>query len=279
MEYDIDVALQFNIEEKDYSASEVRGWVYDAIKDHTEKVDSKGPCIRVTYKDGYHVDLVVYAVQENIYGEKVFKLAHKSNGWRDANPEKLLKYISATIMDKFKDTEDTLTKTNQFRRIVRYLRRWDDEALPFESDAKPSGLAYILLVNQYLGNKLVNVINNKSDDLSALMQISSSVASIYGRISIQKPTPEYEDMFSKINDQDMKKLIERFKALAAVLQKVKNEPKEKEACNLLKKQFGRDFPIPENKGAEDSLMNQAFVAGGLNFPDKPIMPNKPGYFA
>src|SRR3954462_2806432 len=61
IEFDIDVGLCFPFNETEYTATTVRDWVYDAVFGHTEKVEKKGPCIRVTYKDGYHVDLVVYA--------------------------------------------------------------------------------------------------------------------------------------------------------------------------------------------------------------------------
>src|SRR3989339_199158 len=258
--YDIDVALRLSINENDYTASEVRGWIYDAVKDHTEKVVSKGPCIRVIYKDGYHVDLVTYAVHENIFKETVFKLAHKQNGWKDANPQGLLDYVD-NIMTQFKDTEDSATKTNQFRRLVRYIRRWDDESLPIESGAKPSGLAYILLVNNLLNSKVIN--DNKSDDLSALIQICNGAGLISGRISIKKPTPEYEDVFGKINNDDMDGLKNRLKALAVILEQVDAESDEIKACQLMKKHFGRDFPIPEAKKSNSFETIGSFLRNSL----------------
>ena len=86
IEYDIDVGLRFDIHEDDYSASEVRGWVLDAIGDHTKRVDSKGPCIRVCYEAGYHLDIVCYAVWEDSACISQYRLAHKDNGWRAADP-------------------------------------------------------------------------------------------------------------------------------------------------------------------------------------------------
>lgn len=276
LDYDIDVGLRFDINEKDYSALDVRGWIYNATKDHTETVKLKGPCVRVIYKDGYHVDLVAYAVYKDILGKEIYKLAHKQNGWRDADPQGLLDFFEKVIKN-YEETEDSITKTNQFRRIVRYIRRWDDEAMPNESDAKPSGLAFILLTHQYLGSKIVN--NNKPDDLVALIRISNAVSSTIGRISIKKPTPEFEDLFAKINDEDMEKLKKRFKELLNVLRQAQGETSEKKACLLLKKQFGRDFPVPEEDASGKSLLGKAFVATGLSFPDKPLVPNKPGKFA
>ena len=276
LDYDIDVGLRFDIHENNYAASDVREWLHNATKEHTEKVESKGPCTRVIYKDGYHVDLVAYAVYKNNLGSEIHKLAHKQNGWRDANPIGLLDFFEKVIAN-YEETEDSATKTNQFRRVVRYIRRWDDEFMPVESDAKPSGLAWILLINRTLGAKVIN--NGTPDDLAALVRICNSVSLTTGRISIKKPTPEFEDLFAKISDADMEKLKNRFNNLLNVLHQAQNEPSEKKACQLLKKQFGRDFPVPEEDTSGKSLLNKAFVPAGLSFPDKPLVPNKPGKFA
>ena len=125
LDYDIDVGLRFDIHENNYVALDVREWLHNATKDHTEKVESRGPCTRVIYKDGYHVDLVAYAVYKNNLGSEIHKLAHKQNGWRDANPIGLLDFFEKVIAN-YEETEDSATKTNQFRRVVRYIRRWDD---------------------------------------------------------------------------------------------------------------------------------------------------------
>jgi hypothetical protein len=82
LEYDIDVGLRFAFPETEHTAKEVRSWVFDAVKDHaTKSVDEKGPCIRVTYADGYHVDLVTYCTWIDDAGEQQYRLAHKTRGW------------------------------------------------------------------------------------------------------------------------------------------------------------------------------------------------------
>jgi len=277
MDFDIDVGLRFEINIQEFSASDLRDWIYSSTKDHTEKVESRGPCTRVIYKDGYHVDLVAYGVTKNQLGAEIFKLAHKQKGWREANPTGLLEFFDK-VQKNYEGTEDSLTKTNQFRRIVRYIRRWDDECMPAESDSKPSGLAYVLLINSILGGKVVAGGGNP-DDLAALISVCGSIASTFGRISIKKPTPEYEDLFGKLSDDDMKNLINRFKSLLKVLRDAQSNLSEKKACQILKEHFGRDFPVPEEDASNKSLFGKAFVPTGLTFPDKPLTPSKPGKFA
>lgn len=242
LEYDIDVGLRFGFSEDDHSAEDVRKWVFEAVDGHTEKVESKGPCTRVTYADGYHVDLVAYAWWQDASRTERFRLAHKTNGWRPADPPALLEHLR-NARAPYKGTEDNGTKTDQFRRCVRYLRRWDDVAMPVESDAKPSGLAFVLLCRDRLAP--TRFWQGSPDDRSALEALANSAVSEVGRLIAKKPTPEYEDMFARLTDDDMKALKRRLRELADALRDADTEPDPVEACKILQRVFGPDFPIPE----------------------------------
>lgn len=243
LEYDIDVGLRFGINETDYTAQEVRGWIREAVKDHTEEVYSKGPCDRVVYVDGYHVDLVSYAVWEDIFHQEQFRLAHQKSGWRPADPPRLLAHVDAALKP-YVGTEDSVSNTNQFRRCVRYLRRATDIAIPKESDSKPTGLGFVLLAIRTL--QPTKTWEGKPDDRKALENMLRSVLSVFpGRIVIRKPVPEGEDMFARLSDQDMDALKGRFKALLSDLEKAGQLIDPADACKLLTKHFGDDFPVPE----------------------------------
>jgi hypothetical protein len=241
LEYDIDVGLRFSFNEKERSAKEVRKWIFDAVDGHTESVNDKGPCARVTYADGYHVDLVSYAVWENSAKQDEFRLAHKNNGWRPADPQALLEHVQK-VMSQYDGTEDSATSTNQFRRVVRYLRRWIDEAMPYESNSKPIGLAFVLLAERYLQPSVD--WDGKSNDRVGLYNMATSVSNIIGRVVINKPTPEYEDVFAKLSDDDIDDFKDRLRELAADLSSVEKEPDPVKACELLRSHFGADFPVP-----------------------------------
>ena len=204
LEYDIDVGLRFSFTEGDYTAKEVRAWVFEAVKDHpTKSVDEKGPCIRVTYTDGYHVDLVMYSFWTDGFNEEQYRLAHKTRGWVLANPNKLIEHVN-NAREAYEGTEDNATKTDQFRRGVRDLRRWNDVAIPYEDKGKPTGLALVLLAIKHLQPTLT--WDGKSDDRLALERLAWAAANIYGRIVAEKPTPEYEDLFGRLSDTQMDEL-------------------------------------------------------------------------
>lgn len=241
-EYDIDVGLRFKIAENDHSANEVRDWVYTAVEGHTEQVKDKGPCARVTYADGYHVDLVCYAVWEDELGSQQFRLAHRRKGWRPADPPGLLDFVR-NVVERFKDTEDSATKTDQFRRVVRYLRRWVDETTPTGTRGQVSGLALVLLAAEHL--QLCQGWDGLPNDAEALQGLASRIGESTGRIVVRKPTPEYEDLFEHLSDREIENLLKSFQKLANVLQYAREQEVDPvEACKTLQSVFGKDFPVP-----------------------------------
>jgi hypothetical protein len=243
-EFDIDVGLRFEIDESDYTTKAVREWVFEAVDGHTETVIQKPNCIRVVYKDGFHVDLVAYAWWENFWGNEEYRLAHETKGWRPADPPKLVSHVAAA-RKPFSDSKDTLTQTDQFRRVVRYLKRWNDEAIRGESRDKPSGIALVLLTEQHLSNP-ATTWSGANDDRAAVARIANAAANTWGRITAYKPTPENEDLFAGLSDDAMNTLKARFSILNETLKFAEKASDTKDACKELKKVFGSDFPCPSS---------------------------------
>lgn len=256
-EYDIDVGLDFDILSDEHSAKEVRDWVFAAIKDHTDKVKSRGPCIRVHYAAGYHVDLVIYARHRNNENVIEYRLATKDDQWKPTDPKKMKKFI-IDARKPFENTKDS-SGSDQLQRVTRYLKRWNDLDIPGDSPDKPFGLATLLLVINYLKSP-VTKMDGTSDDVAALSQIANYVKNTFGRISIKKPTPEYEDVFAKLSTDAMTKLTNRFKNLYDDLQKTKNSSDEEEIYKLMQKHFGDDFPSSLKKA-------EAMLTGAMDSKD------------
>lgn len=256
-EFDIDVGLRFSFDELRYSPMDVRSWVFEAVDGHTETVEDKGPCIRVRYKDGYHVDLVPYAWWDDATGKEQHRLAHKTKGWRPADPPALVQF-AIDARHPFRKSKDPLTQTDQFRRVVRFLKRWNDNALREESNDKPSGLALLLLTKLHLGGPHLTW-DGASDDRSALEQVAGAAASTYGRVIATKPTPEGEDMFGRLSDGAMKDLKDRFGTMRDTLLLAKNAKDAKDACRELRRVFGAEFPCPDQGGRDDSPVRKTLA--------------------
>jgi hypothetical protein len=257
LEYDIDVGLRFDFHEREHTADEVRGWIYEAVKDHTERIETKKPCIRVAYEAGYHIDITSYAVWEE-GGKEQFRLARKDTGWTQADPPALLDYVNDFREANFSDTEDNATKTDQFRRNVRALRRWNDVCLPFESKSKPVGLAFVLLAVQRPLTR-ATFLDGRPDDRKSLATFARSVANTMGRVVAKKPTPIYDDLFERLNDQEMKDLKKRMGELADALEFAGRTADPVKACERLREVFGDDFPVPEAKDTASKTRAPAIV--------------------
>lgn len=256
-EFDIDVGLRFSFDDAKYTATEVRKWVFEAVDGHTEDVDQKGPCVRVTYKDGYHVDLVTYAWWDDALRNEQHRLAHRDDGWKPADPPKLVQWVK-DARSPFADTKDSATQTDQFRRVVRYLKRWNDLAIRGESPDKPSGLALVLVAKKHLPVP-ERTWAGVPDDRRAVQRIADAAANTIGRISANKPTHEYEDMFGRLSNAAMTRLKDRFGKLRDAVVDAGNASDPKVACKRLREVFGDDFPCPDEpkRDGETALRTKA----------------------
>ncbi|MBI40613.1 MAG: hypothetical protein CMF59_13520 [Leptospiraceae bacterium] len=250
-EYDIDVGLRFPVEHdgNELKASEVRGWVHAAVDGHTTKVEKKRSCIRVTYSKGFHIDLVCYSVGKAHRKPTQYQLADKDTGWRPTEPADLLEYIRQALKE-FKHTENNQTQTDQLRRIVRYLRRWNDFQHVTHGIKRATGLAFVLLACAKL--KPVTDSDGTPNDLRALRNMVSQDANRMERISVKKPTQEYEDLFTGFSDEEMKAFKDAWNDLADALSKAEIATDLAIASGHLRKVFGDDFPVVEKEKPMES---------------------------
>lgn len=244
-EYDIDVGLAFNITTKDYpDASIVRKWVLAAIDGHTNKVLDRKPCIRVHYAQGFHVDLVIYAKYKDSDETDNFQLGYKDGSWKDADPKKLKEYVN-NAKDQFKETKVD-GEANQLQRVVRYFKRWNDILNPVEDEDKPTGISLLLLAIKDLSPTLKDD-QSEPDDLYAMISFLEKVIPVFSfqRIIVNKPTPQYEDVFARISATGMSELLDRLKTLKNKLIKARETDDVTIACSELRTIFGDDFPKSE----------------------------------
>ena len=264
-DYDIDVGLDFNIKSSDYNPEEVRKWVYSAIKKHTDNVENKGPCIRIIYQLGFHVDLVCYARYKNDNITENFHLAHKNGSWIASDPKKIKNYIQKA-REKFKDTKDS-SGSDQLQRVVRCFKRWNDLNYQNESNDKPIGLAILLYCVEALRYPCFDSQDNL-DDLQALIFVSEQ-AMKSNNIVVCKPDTQ-ENIFGKISEKGIKELITKFQKLHEALLEARNSGSVKGACKIMRKMFGDDFPLEEND--TDNRDKKKTVLASIASSYKPIKP-------
>lgn len=260
--YDIDLGICFEIPKADYTDPvEVKKWVLEALKNLTSRVEIRRPCVTVFYhKDGeaiYHVDLAIYSDGNCNPDGKMYLAKGKLKSlteyrtWQEADPKGFIKLIK----NHFQDSEDE----KQFRRIIRYLKRWKD--LKFSSDGNSAPIGIGITVAAYhwfvLKKNIVDPFNSQTtyDDLDALSCFVQSMISHFQlkytdgiwheRLEVKLPLEPYCDLFEKMTDAQMTTFKEKLVNLLDTIHEVQEKADPVEACKLLHdKQFGEDFPIP-----------------------------------
>ena len=278
-EYHIDVGLRFKVNKEDYeNPVELKNTIYDILQSHTEYgAEVKKPCVTVTYKkDGeaaYHVDLVVYTYEDKDDIDSQLYLARGKDNtpeeicWEKSDPKGLVDYIN----DKYEaDSEERA----QYRRVIRYMKRWKNLKFNSSGNAEPPSIGITLIAaDKFEVYRTYDYLEEKwkYDDLEALIGFAKEIQNLFifqgvsdnGRLlyRIKYPLPsslnfeDDTDVFKKMTDIYMTDFKDKIDKLITDLEEVKKEVDEVEQCKLLNKIFGDDFKVPETKDASKKQMN------------------------
>lgn len=260
-DFDIDQGLYFSLSISDVDPVTLKKRVHEALEGHTDVVEVRRPCVTVWYhKAGervYHVDIAVYSEAEaNGFGGDQLALgrigsSEENKGWEASDP----KGLADEILGRF-GGEDR----KQFRRIVRYLKRWADYKFSSDGNAAPNGIGLTVAAYHWLTNAYVDEYANgkdKPDDLTALLGLVSEMLGQFTlayhdgtftrRLAVKLPTYPYSDLFARMTNAQMEAFEEKLKKLRGALKYTRDEVDPVDACERLRKEFGEDFPVPEKK--------------------------------
>jgi hypothetical protein len=259
-EYDIDVGLFFDMSKEDYDDPvEAKRWVYDALNGYPHNVEMKTPCVTVTYKENgqpaFHVDLTIYSA--NNPDGKIYLAKGRLNSspenkfWEESDPKRL----SSIIRDHCENDEDRA----QFRRVIRYLKRWKDLKFPATGHAAPTGIALTVAAINYFSpvSELVDIFANKrayndlvafknflNNLINAFQWVEKDDGSLVERLVVNVPTPIYNDLFERMTDTQMANFKTKLIGLRDTLMEAEAEVDPVEACKILQKKLDPSFPVP-----------------------------------
>jgi hypothetical protein len=271
-EYDIDTGVVISRSMDDHGPVLMKQWVRNALENQGRTADIRRSCVTV-FKDGYHVDLAVYA-DPDLSRNRALNLAKgKENSgddhrfWEKSDPEGLADLIA----DRFSGDDAA-----QFRRCIRDLKRWRDERYGSATgNAIPIGIGITVAAYHWFSvNKRTDGVSRKVtyDDRAALegfvrTLINNFSFSTYDnteqksmyRLSVSLPIEPYSDLFAKMTDKQMSTFKEKLEVLLTALAEAREKVEVSDACAVLARQFGRDFPTPTKE--ETSTRTRLPVSG------------------
>lgn len=249
--YDIDVGLVFDCLKDRYpDPATLKKKVRDALDTHGRTVLIRRSCVTVNYlRNGspeYHVDLAIYAKR----GDDLLDLAkgkEKSAAehrvWEISDPKKLKK----DICEAFSDAKDLA----QYRRCIRYIKRWRD--VQFRNGGAPLSIALTIAAKMWFKPKFET--SGKPADLLALLDwvnnilnnfVGTSTSEGYHkRLRVDLPVSPYSNLMEDMTKLPMETFQEKLESLRDALDAAYDEDLPEDACNLLKKQLGEEFKVPE----------------------------------
>ena len=256
-DYDIDVGLRFSLTRADYPDPViVKQWVYDALNGHTKKVEIRRSCVTVTYQedgeDAYHVDFACYADENaNLYIGKGKKNSDDSlRYWEESDPLGLLDKMN----NLFSDAEERA----QFRRVIRYMKKWKNKSFGSSGNGVPTGIALTALAyDKFSPQNTYNVVTKKRefDDFAALKSFVKSIrdsfvisydnseSKYYYTISQKLFVSPYNDLFSKMTKKQQNDFHDKICNMIDKLENAEKQTKKAEACRILTEVFGSEFPV------------------------------------
>ncbi len=262
--YDIDVGLVFDRTSSDYpDPVELKKIVRDSLSQGKRTIHIRRPCVTVEYMKqdtvDYHVDLAIYAKRP---GETVLDLAKGKEFsapdrrvWERSDPKGLISVIKNCQAD-----EDDRA---QMRRCVRYLKRWRDHRL---ISGKPYSIALTCAVHRWFQPDK-DFFTTKYNDLNALLSFVESMLYQFdpnGRLVIELPIEPYNDLNGGMTDVQMQAFKEKLGELKDALRKAHEEDLVEDACRILQKHFGDEFPIPDKKDTAKKAATAGFVPAGVS---------------
>lgn len=270
IDFDIDIGLVLDMSREEFeNPITVKKMIRDALAETfpNSNVEIKNPCVTVNFEketDSVHVDVAIYLEEDfkSFYLARGKEFSSPENRvWEEADPKLLITKIKESHLD-----EDD---RKQFRRCIRYLKRWKD--IKFSQENKPNGIGLTVSAlknfspckdhDYFKGTKAYNDIDalktyvrNMLSDFFVIYDQDDS--KYYSRLAVKLPVRPFSDIYCRMTNKQMDDFKEKLLELIDALDFVSATLDKHEASKKLNNLFGDDFRIiSEAEVTEESSRN------------------------
>lgn len=224
---DLDDGVYFKSNPDNVTGTTLQSWVKEAVDGVTDATPThKKKCIRVDYKAGYNIDLPVMVFDEDI--DEHPHLAVKNSDFRDDDPKEFVEYFNEN-------------KTEQMRRIVKYLKAWCDN----KREDMPCGLAMtVLSLNHYQ--------ENNRDDVAMKYVLIEMEKELERCFRCDMPTTPKDNLFEDYTETMKNNFMANLHAFVEDAKAAIDEPNHRKSSRLWRKHLGNRFPEGEDKNDQNS---------------------------
>lgn len=159
----------------------------------------------------------------------------------------------------------------QFRRVIRFLKRWKDFKFSSKGNAAPVGIAITLAAFRWFQPRFSDPVAGKQDDLRALQDLVAAMLAGFTtvihegesarRLKTPLPVAPHDDPLARMSNKQMSSFEGKLGALQQALDSAIGRADPVQAARDVRAQLGDDFPIPA-KRSTGTAGGLAFVSSG-----------------
>ena len=269
-DYDIDRALVIDGDSAPENPVTPKKKALDVLENRGFKnAKIKKPCVTADYaSDDVHIDFIIYKRDGDQHYLAVGKKnsAEENREWSECDPLGLIEWID----DDSEYGEDAEEERPQFRRLVRYLKRWRDVQFSDAVAAKVFSIGLTVMVKEQFASSFST--EGARQDLAALRDTAEAILnggyfdeeeeSRY-RVCVDLPKEPWRDIFDESNLDTGTQFHNKLGRLVEQLDKAADESDERKQCQILNKLFGDDFEVPEPPKGSTKEKKAAYTTPGF----------------
>lgn len=245
-DFDIDQGLYFDTPISKWPEPvKLKELVYKTVENHTQKVSVRRSCITVFYSINdepcYHVDVAIYSNSDS----NPSGMAHIAKGKLNSSLSNRIWEISNQAdLENLIKSKYSGEDAAQFRRVVRYLKRWKDYQKSKEELASITGIALTILVYNHFTPQYKDYFSKSQDDLLALKSTLDNYVSmlITGTNKIFLPVAPYNNLLEKLTEKQLLEFKNKTLEFQQSLERAYQDSDPIRSCSELREMFGEDFP-------------------------------------